>query len=256
MRFHFSFHKSLTKYTSLTLNRVLNNLSLRTTGYKHFNSLKDDFLREAPHLNMASLNNHFLPLADLEEVSGEENTCSLFLRDPRDLLVSGYFYHRKGVEPWTRIRNPTETDYEVVNGNIPEAVRASGMSMSDYLGQCDVDEGLLIELEFRKHHFDSLTEWLDVRDTRLLMIDYVEIMRDEKRAFERLGAHHGFNVIQMTALAYFVNRYKASNNKRNSHIRNPAPGQWKKTLTPEIIDTLDRQFPDLIARYEEVSPAY
>ena len=160
MRIHFSFHKSLTKYTSQTLNRVLNNLSLRKNGYKHFNSLKNEFFAQLPHLNMASLNNHFLTLDELEQASGEKNTCSLFVRDPRDLLVSGYFYHRKGVEPWTRVQNPSESDYEVVNGNVPEKLKQTKLSMYEYLNQCDHNEGLLMELEFRKHHFNSLKKWL------------------------------------------------------------------------------------------------
>lgn len=250
MRFHFSFHKSLTKYTSLTLNRVLNNLRLRKTGYKHFNSLKDDFIWEAPHLNMASLNNHFMTLEKLAEISGEPNTCSLFIRDPRDLLVSGYFYHKKGVEPWTRVKNPTEKDYEVVNGHIPDKVREAGMSLYEFLNECDMNEGLLTELEFRRNHFESLSKWLAYSDPRILFIDYFEIMSNEVKAFARLGEHHHFNFIQMKALSYFVNRYKASNSKNNSHIRNPSPGQWKKTLTPECLTALDRGFPELISRYE------
>lgn len=250
MRFHFSFHKSLTKYTSLTLNRTLNNLSLRKTGYKHFNSMKNDFIKEAPHLNMASLNNHFLPLEELEAVSGEQNTCSLFIRDPRDLLVSGYFYHKKGVEPWTKVQNPLESDYEVVNGKIPAAVRESGLSLHEYLNCCGMGEGLLIELEFREKHFDNLSKWLAYIDPRILFIDYFEIMADEKQAFLRLGKHHNFNAVQATALAYFVNKYKASNSRNNTHIRNPSPGQWKKTLTRECLEVLDQRFPELISRYE------
>lgn len=253
MRFHFSFHKNLTKYTSLSLNRVMNNLSLRKTGYKHFNSLKSDFIKEAPRLKMASLNNHFFSPNELEEISGEPNTCSLFIRDPRDLLVSGYFYHRNGVEPWTRISNPTKKDYEVVNGNIPRDIRLSGLSMSDYLKNCDLEKGLLVELEFRKNHFESINSWLRCEDPSILFIDYSELMESEERAFARLGNHHSLNQLQLKALSYFVNKYKASNNTKNKHIRNPNPGQWKKTLTDESLDLLNLKFPDLIARYEKIS---
>jgi hypothetical protein len=213
--------------------------------------MKQDFIREAQSLNMASVNNHFFSIQELEKISGEENTCSLFLRDPRDLLVSGYFYHKKGVEPWTKIKNPTPKDFEIVNGNIPKVLRDSKLSMHEYLNQCDMDEGLMIELEFRKEHFSSLMKWLTFTHKSVLLIDYFDIMQNEARAFTRFGRHHNFNLLQMKALLYFVNKYKASNNKSNKHIRNPSPGQWKKQLTRESLDALDKEFPELISRYNE-----
>ena len=112
MRFHFSFHKCLTKYSSLVFHRALNNTSLSLKGYKHFNSLKDDFITSIPGLQMASLNNHFFTQAELELIVWRQQLLSLFIRDLRDLLVSGY-YHRKGIEPWTRIQNPSSADYDI-----------------------------------------------------------------------------------------------------------------------------------------------
>lgn len=255
MKFHFSFHKCLTKYTSLTLNRALNNMGLRRSGYKHFNSLKREFIEGAPRLDMASLNNHFLTVDELESISGEKNTYSLFIRDPRDLIVSGYYYHKKGREAWTRIAHPEPEDYRVVNGCVPMAIKESGLSFSDHLEQCEFEEGLLLELEFRRNHFASLSNWLAYDSDDFLFVDYFEVMRGEEAAFSRLARHHGLNCIQMKAIVFFARKYKAANSTKNAHIRNPQPGQWKEVLTKECLDALEREFPNLIDRYEKISSA-
>lgn len=251
MRFHFSFHKCLTKYTGLSLNRVLNNLHMSKSRYRHFDSLKTDFMRESPNLNMASLNNHFIDDGELEGLSGEENTISLFTRDPRDLLVSGYFYHKKGVEPWTKIKTPVDDDYEVVNGCIPKALKETGMSMFQYLNQCSVSEGFLIELEFRRKHFESMENWLSVPRDNLLVLDYEKIMVSEERAFLQVAKHHRFNMVDTLGLAYFVNKYKAKKSAHNTHIRDPKPGQWKQKIPSASLQIVNDTYSNLISLYEK-----
>lgn len=257
MRLHFSFHKCLTKYSSLVLNRVLNNMRLRKNGYRHFNSKRSEFENFANQYNMVSLNNHYLKKVEIENLFGDSNTCSLFIRDPRDLIVSGYYYHRKGVEPWTRIKNPSSSDYSVVNGSIPEAVRESELSFSELLSRCDLAEGLLLELEFRHNHFKALSSWLRQSQSDLLVLDYNDIVGNEVDAFRRLAEHHDLNAIQTKAISFFAQRYSANRNSAQSqHIRNPVPGQWKSILTDECLDLIDYKFPDLTALYERNRSAH
>ena len=252
MRFHFSFHKCLTKYSSLVFHRALNNTSLSLKGYKHFNSLKDDFITSIPELQMASLNNHFFTQAELESLSSGGNSYSLFIRDPRDLLVSGYYYHRKGIEPWTRIQNPSSADYDIVNGCVPECLKKSGLSMHQYLERCDIAEGLLVELEFRTRHFQTLSAWLTSNNSDLLVLDYNDIIGNEVHAFTTLANHHKFNYLQRKAISIFAEKYSAKNSSGNRHIRNPQPGQWRSTLTDECLDAIDRSFPGLLQAYDDI----
>lgn len=125
------------------------------------------------------LNHYHPPHDEIEALFGEGNSCSLFIRDPRDLNVSGYYYHRKGVERWTKIKNPAPSDYVVVNGCIPNAVRDSGLSLSELVSQCDLPQGLLIELEFRQNHFRALSSWLSEPVEDLPIMSYNDIVGNE-----------------------------------------------------------------------------
>ena len=90
-----------------------------------------------------------------------------FVRDPRDLVVSGYHYHKRGAEPWFRFRGPTENYWRAINAKVPSGMQ-DGMSYAEYLNSLDLERGLLAELEFREYQFDSLRRWED--DPRILSI--------------------------------------------------------------------------------------
>ena len=125
---HCSYHKCLTVYFGRVLGGIFNRCLPWSAGYRHFNSHLEDFLAAFPTLRVASVNNRALELERLGRYR-----LSRFIRDPRDLVVSGYFYHRRGAEAWTRIDSPTEHDWAFANGRIPDELRARGGSFAEYL---------------------------------------------------------------------------------------------------------------------------
>ncbi len=78
----------------------------------------------------------------------EDVLVSRFIPDPQDLLISGYFYHKRGAESWYDLVDPEDSDWEVVNGKVPEQIPA-GLSFAQYLNRTSIEEGLLAELTFR-----------------------------------------------------------------------------------------------------------
>ncbi|MBZ2167695.1 hypothetical protein [Marinobacter sp. F4216] len=92
---HFSFHKNLTVY-HLKVAREFAHETARTQ--RHFNSFKEEFLASSA-LDIRSVNNHFIDIGRLREFNPDLR-ASLFVRDPRDLVVSGYHYHKRGAEWW------------------------------------------------------------------------------------------------------------------------------------------------------------
>lgn len=250
MRFHFSFHKCLTKFSGLCFNRALNNLKFKKNGYAHFNSEVDLFLESAPRLKMASINNHFFDPVFLDSISGGEASISLFLRDPRDLLVSGYHYHKGGREEWTRVEGPSPDDYKVVNGAIPCELQGGGISLHRALNNSDFETGMMLELQFRQNHFESMEKWLAIAETNIFIADYEDIVGNEGELFSQLGSFHRLSYIERKGLAFFADRYKASRNERNHHIRDPRPGQWRGKIPSSILNELDKRHPNLISLYE------
>lgn len=88
----------------------------------------DYFYQESDHFHLTSINNHAL---DLEKL-GSEVKITRFIRDPRDLVVSGYFYHIRGAEEWCKIVDPEPFDWRAVDGCIPDKMGAD-QSFSSYL---------------------------------------------------------------------------------------------------------------------------
>ena len=134
MRFHFSFHKCLTKYSSLVFHRALNNTSLSLKDTR-FNSLKDYHVNS--ELQMAPII-IFLLRQSRELIVWRQQLLVVYSRPERSAGF-GYYYHRKGIEPWTRIQNPSSADYDIVNGCV-ECLKKSGLSMHHIWERCDIAE--------------------------------------------------------------------------------------------------------------------
>src|SRR5262249_20378455 len=122
-------------------------------GYRHFQSDLAGFLSHLGEYKVMSVNNHALDLGKLGDYR-----ITRFVRDPRDLVVSGYHYHKRGAEKWSEIEDPTPEDWMVVNGRIPSAMQPCE-SFSTCLQRLDLREGLLAEIEMRGAHFESMRGW-------------------------------------------------------------------------------------------------
>lgn len=242
---HFSYHKCLTVYFSQVMNRTFARVGPGgvSRGFVHLNSRKSEFASALEEYRLVSLNNH---VVDLDSIG--DFRATRFVRDPRDLLVSGYFYHRRAAEPWCGIKNPTSKDWEVVNGSIPRDL-PSGLSFAEYLQSASKEDGLLAELDFRRAHFDSMVRWPD-NDDRILTLHYDDIMSNEVYAFERIFDHYGIRGLRRRLGLRSAQRYSASGSaRRTQHIRNPSSGQWKSVLTPRVLAELERRHPEAIERY-------
>jgi hypothetical protein len=224
------------------MDAVFNRLQPWGRGYRHFNSHLEDFYENFRKHRIASVNNRSLDLTRLGEFR-----ITRFLRDPRDLVVSGYFYHKRGAEPWTRLQSPTPDDWYFANGFIPEGLRRSRKSFADYLQSLSLEEGLLAELEFRTLHFESMARWPD-EHPHILTQRYEDILGRETTAFRRVFDFYGLWAIEKRLGLWFVNRYSLDKRSRDTHVRNPAAGQWREHFTPRVKRAFDSRYGELTAR--------
>ena len=237
---HCSYHKCLTVYFGRVMKGVFNRCLPWSKGYRHFNSDLEDFYRSFALHRVASVNNRALDLSELGSFR-----ISRFIRDPRDLIVSGYFYHRRGAEPWLRVASPTEADWYFANGCVPEGMRASGLSFAGYLQSLNEEEGLLAELEFRQGHFESMASW--PRDhPDIVTFRYEDIIGDEAAVFSGLFSHYGISALERQLGMWFVKRHSFSRKAGDPHVRNPASGQWRKHFTPRVRQAFDSKFAGLV----------
>lgn len=237
---HCSYHKCLTVYFGRTMKAVFNRCLPWSRGYRHYNSQLDDFYGSFYTHRIASVNNHAL---DLERLG--RFRISRFIRDPRDLVVSGYFYHKRGAEPWTTMAAPTAADWEIVNGRIPERMGATGTSFAVYLQSIPKEEGLLAELEFRAAHLTSMARWpADHPD--IATYRYEDIVDDGPAVFRQLFAFYGLSPLERMLGNVLAHRYALGRRTADPHIRNPASGQWRQHFTPRVKEAFDSHYAGLI----------
>lgn len=235
---HCSYHKCLTVF----FRRVMEPSLAHLGGYRHFNSHLARFEAEQSSLRLASINNVALDVDALGDVR-----ISRFVRDPRDLVVSGYFYHRRGAEPWCRQVDPDPLEWSSQrNRDVPSAL-APGESLQACLHRLDREEGLLAEMELRARHFDSMRAW-PTDDPRIRVWRYEDIVDDERRVMGEVADHYGLpfvlrRLVQRNA-ARFDSRHAVAS--RDGHVRNPSSGQWRAVFTPRVTREFMSRWGDLL----------
>jgi hypothetical protein len=237
---HSSYHKCLTVYFGRIMHAVFNRCLPWSRGYHHYNSHLEDFYRGYQSHRVSSVNNRALDLDRLGRFK-----ISRFVRDPRDLVVSGYFYHRRGAEEWVTLESPSAADWYFANGVVPEAVQSGESSFAEYLQSVPEEEGLLAELEFRRLHFESMAAW-PAEHSDIVTFRYEEIVGNEPSVFRDLFEFYGLSAIERRLGIWFAKRYSIRGRAADPHIRNPTSGQWRKYFTPRVRQAFDKQHAGLI----------
>ena len=241
---HCSYHKCLTVYYGRVMDAVFNRCQPWGRGFRHFNSHLDDFYGGFEACRVASVNNRALDLDRLGRFR-----ISRFIRDPRDLIVSGYFYHKRGAEDWVKIESPTAADWYFANGIVPEGLRDTGSSFAAYLQSIPEEEGLLAELEFRKYHLESMAQW-PTRHPDIVTFRYEDIIGNEVAVFRELFDFYGVSSVERGLGAFFARRHSIRGQSADPHIRNPASGQWRKHFTPRVRQAFNSEYSGLIRQLE------
>lgn len=249
---HCSYHKCLTKLFSNVMRSSYNGTiedshgRREVRGFKHFSSFINDFNRDFYKFRIASINNHPLDFSKLGDYR-----ISRFIRDPRDLIVSGYHYHKRGAEPWCQIKNPTKQDWLVVNGCMP-AQMSKEDSFQTYLESLNLEDGLIAEIEFRKYHLDSMLQWPD-DDPRIKLFRYEDIVGNLPNIFAEIFDFYELSEDEKQhALKQAESFCDGGSNVPKilkQHIRDPSPNQWKKHFTPKVVDFFMERHGSLLEKY-------
>ncbi|MEM6800544.1 MAG: sulfotransferase domain-containing protein [Bacteroidota bacterium] len=241
-RIHASYHKCLTQYYMKVMRKIFNWLPGRER-YRHFESIEGVFYNNLGRYKVLSTNNFRI---ELERLGGDFR-LSRFIRDPRDLIVSGYFYHRRGAEPWFRMQNPTEKYWEPLNGHVPDQLTKE-QSYTDYLQTLSKEEGLRAEIAFRKYHLESMRNWSN--DERIKLFKYEEILGNEVEVFSEIMEHYGFSSNLVSLAKFWANKYRYKSPKAaHRHIRNPKPAQWREHFSPQLQKEFNEQYGDILETY-------
>jgi len=243
VRVHCGYHKCLTMYSRRIYERACSWVLPPRRGFRHFYHWLDRFYDGCTGYRVTSVSGHALDLDRFEDVR-----VVRFIRDPRDLLVSGYYYHLRGAEEWTAHVDPQPGDWEQHNGLVPSGI-PSGESMQSFLAKVSLEDGMRAELEFRARHFQSMRAWPD-DDPRVRLFKYEDVLGNELAVFREI-----FDFFELPWLArarggLYAKRHAAGRRAADTrHIRDARAGQWRTALPKSVVTMVDAQYGDVLERY-------
>ena len=235
---HCGYHKCLTVFAARCFTDVLGE------RFRDFHGVFDDFYAHHGGYVLSAVSDVRLTLARLGDYR-----ISRFIRDPRDLVVSGYFYHRKGIEDWTN----------EVHANPPgwrQRIQAAGLmapteSFAAALQRLDQEGGLVAEMLLRQPTLQAMDTWPS-NDSRIRVWKYEDILGHEADTMDAVGEHYGWadraGLAVRAGLRERAEFWRAGDGRLSwdSHVRNPRGGQWREMFTPRVQEAFTTRFPGLI----------
>ncbi len=160
-------------------------------------------------------------------------------RDPRDVLVSCYFYHLWSDEPWLKL--PRE--------------KHEGRSHQEMLQASSLEDGLLIELDASAgHQIQSMIDWARTRDG-FHEVRYEDLIHAPQPAFAALFRGWGldgglqqqaWDAVEAARFEKYAGRKIGEIGERH-HLRSGRPGQWRDSLGEMHLRALEERFPGYLA---------
>lgn len=161
------------------------------------------------------------------------------IRDPRDVIVSGCFYHQKSEERWLHI--PTE--------------RFGGLTYQEAINSTkNVERQLLFEMEHRgRETIGFMLRW-NYQRPHFMELRYEDLIQDEqlaefRRAFVHLGLTGGDleTALDVAHSASLFGGFKSELGK-SLHLRSGETAQWRAHFTPALVARFKEMFPGGLAK--------
>lgn len=164
---------------------------------------------------------------------------SHMIRDPRDVVVSGYFYHLWTAEAWA---------------HEPKA-ELGGQTYQQHLKSLPIEAGLIAEIDKCKFVFNKMRNW-NYRNPAIRELKYEAVFTDPDTQFRRLFKHYGFHDTAIEAALDFARRsdFRAVSGRAPGIIREQTvmragiPGQWTEYFTPRVRQHFRDTNPDLLQK--------
>jgi hypothetical protein len=153
--------------------------------------------------------------------------ASHMIRDPRDLLISAYFYHLRTNEKWCAKPNPDHTD-------LPPDI-----SYQHHLRSLDQEAGIKYEMSHVSARMLELMGAWDYASPNVMELRFEEVLGNETLWFKRLFTWYGFNkklVSEGVAAArqLALRNLQPGDSSLRHRNRKSRPGYWREYFTDSI----------------------
>ena len=167
------------------------------------------------------------------------------IRDPRDMIISGYYYHLWCNEIWCR---------KAVN-------EFNGKSYQEVLNSLNLEDGIKFEMTNRfKKTALSMMNW-NYKNPYILEVRFEEIINDVETEFIKIFSHYGFTKKETEIAMEVVERCKfekitgrtRGDEMQNSHFRKGIAGDWENHFSESHKKAFKELYPGLLEKlgYEQ-----
>lgn len=163
------------------------------------------------------------------------------IRDPRDRIVSGMYYHQKSEESW--LHQPME--------------ELGGATYQEKISSFDtIEEQLMFEMEHSgRWGIEEMLDW-DYSDVRFMNVKYEELIVDrDLQLFHNIFSFLGFpgSAIPICLDCAYRNSLFSGNIEKSVHVRSGKSSQWKSHFTSDHKQRFVELFGDALITlgYEE-----
>ena len=141
------------------------------------------------------------------------------VRDPRDIIVSGYLYHSRTTEPWCVNKDfsleppisfpqvPYSQEHRSEDWKINYLKSLNKCSYQEHLLHSSQEDGLLFEMNnYGSWTIESMQQW-NYNQDNILEIKFEDIMNDYDSTFQGIFSHLGFSQSQAKHLLKIAIRH-------------------------------------------------
>jgi hypothetical protein len=152
---------------------------------------------------------------------------SHMIRDPRDAVVSSYFYHLWTEETWVHVPRPKFEDN----------------TLHEHLQGLGQDEGIAVEMRrFAQFDLPDMIKWEYGRPD-IIELRFEEVIVDQATWFARIFRHYGFHdealarAVEIALSFSFerVTKRRVGEVEERSHLRSGQSGQWRDVFSPDHV---------------------
>ena len=158
------------------------------------------------------------------------------IRDPRDILISGYYSHKKS--------------HPVIEGMWKDLPVQRSVLL-----KLNKEEGLLSTIDFLDYQFNNLKHLYKSKVTFFLFEDIVDNPYKLVKNILNVWGMKATNIKQV------VDKFTLENLKlgkiktppfNSDHYRSGRPGEWKDVLSEKVLNKFHKKYPNLIDEYEKI----
>lgn len=147
------------------------------------------------------------------------------IRDPIDILISGYYSHKKS--------------HPVIEGLWKELPVQRSVLL-----KLNTEEGLLSTIDFLDHQFNNLKHLYKRKVTFFLFEDVVDNPHQLVKNILNVWGMKATNIKKV------VDKFTLPFN--SDHYRSGSPGEWKNVLSEKVLNKFYKKYPNLIDEYEKI----